>query len=51
MNSIATTSPGALALLFIVCLTMRVESANAYRDATLPIEQRVEDLLGRMTLE
>ena len=51
MNLIATPAPGALAWLFIVCLTLRVESANAYRDATLPIEQRVEDLLGRMTLE
>ncbi len=26
-------------------------AAEAYRDASLPVEQRVEDLLGRMTLE
>ncbi|HEY5881536.1 MAG TPA: hypothetical protein VIU11_21685, partial [Nakamurella sp.] len=27
------------------------ETAVAYRDPTLPVEQRVRDLLGRMTLK
>jgi beta-glucosidase len=40
-----------LAWLFAAGLLARVEAAERYRDATLPIEQRVEDLLGRMTLE
>ena len=30
---------------------MPAESMRLYRDATLPIEQRVSDLLARMTLE
>jgi hypothetical protein len=51
MNSITPTSPGGLALLLIICLTVRVESADDNRDATRPIAQRVEDLLSRMTLE
>ena len=37
--------------MVIVVFVMRAESADRYRDATVPIDQRVEDLLGRMTLE
>lgn len=35
-------------LLFLVCLAVNGEP---YRDVTRPVAQRVEDLLGRMTLE
>ena len=40
-----------MAWLCAAGLLARVEAAERYRDATLPIAQRVEDLLGRMTLE
>ena len=42
-----------LLLTAIAWMTMTIHAANKYpyKDATLPIEQRVEDLLSRMTLE
>ncbi len=42
-----------LLLTAIAWMTMTIQAANKspYKDATLPVEQRVEDLLSRMTLE
>ena len=51
MNSNRRTRACRLAWLVIFAVAMRAESADRYRDATVPIDQRVEDLLGRMTLE
>src|SRR5712671_7445934 len=43
---------GALvALLFAMRLGAAAQEAAVYRDAKAPVEQRVEDLLARMTLE
>src|SRR3954453_1020553 len=38
-------------LVFIVPRTHADENAPLYRDASAPIEARVDDLLGRMTLD
>ena len=52
MNSKKTLALSSLAALFALALTVRGASAPPpYRDASLPIAQRVEDLLVRMTLE
>ena len=42
-----------LSLIAIALTTLAIQAAPQYpyRDATLPVEQRVEDLLSRMTLE
>src|SRR5580693_8602780 len=47
--------PCLLSILFaaIVCLAQKPSSSDvpSYKNPTLPVEQRVQDLLGRMTLE
>ncbi len=45
------TIPRILLLLLLTCLSPRVSSQVPYRDASLPVETRVSDLLGRMTPE
>jgi beta-glucosidase len=40
-----------VALCSCVCLVARAQEVSAYRDAKLPMEDRVADLIGRMTLE
>lgn len=40
-----------LALASFVCLTLAVGQQAPYRDARLPVSERVRDLVGRMTLE
>jgi beta-glucosidase len=40
-----------LALICAFCRSAAGQDAPAYRNAKLPVEQRVEDLLSRMTLE
>ena len=39
------------ALCSCVCLVSVAQDVAAYRDAKLPVEERVADLMGRMTLE
>jgi beta-glucosidase len=39
------------ALCSCVCLASVAQEVPAYRDAKLPVEERVADLMGRMTLE
>ena len=41
----------ALPLAIAAALTLSAQSTLPYRDASLPVERRVEDLLARMTLE
>lgn len=43
--------PLASVILLLLAFTIQAASHYPYRDASLPIEQRVEDLLSRMTLE
>src|SRR5581483_340792 len=40
-----------LSLTLAAGISPALQSAEPYRDSSLPLEQRVEDLLGRMTLE
>ncbi|MEO0039800.1 MAG: hypothetical protein RIS38_748 [Verrucomicrobiota bacterium] len=40
-----------LLLAGLLALTAQARSAEPYRDADLPVDQRVQDLLGRLTLE
>lgn len=52
LNSKKPLPRGSLALLFVLMPAVVGEAAPPpYRDATRPIAQRIEDLLGRMTLE
>lgn len=49
-----TSSLKTLALLFLVLIALACDNATdspVYKDAAAPIEKRVSDLLGRMTLE
>ena len=38
-------------VIALIALTGSAAAKYPYRDATLPIDQRVEDLLSRMTIE
>jgi beta-glucosidase len=53
MNPHPNLRTGGLSLagLLAVSLAAQVEAAESFRDPGLPMEQRVEDLLGRLTLE
>ena len=42
---------GLLAFALLTATTLQAQERAAYRDPTVPIEQRVEDLLARMTQE
>jgi len=46
-----TGSAVLVALLFAMSLSAAAQEAPLYRDAKAPVEQRVADLLARMTLE
>jgi len=49
---LAATATLALATLaFVPVLAGAPQDAAPYRNASLPVEQRVNDLLGRMTLD
>jgi beta-glucosidase len=50
-HSSRTTAGMSLIWLIAIGLTVEIRAAEPYRDAALPIQQRVEDLLGRMTIE
>jgi hypothetical protein len=41
----------AAALCSCVCVVAGAQDVPAYRDAKLPVEDRVADLIGRMTLD
>jgi beta-glucosidase len=50
-NQILSWSGSVIPLLSVAALLVHAQAAEPYRDAALPIEQRIEDLIGRMTLE
>lgn len=41
----------AIVLLFFLCLSSLAQKSYPYKDSRLSIEKRVDDLIGRMTLE
>ena len=49
--SLRPTNLFSLALIFGTTASIAAQSGFPYRDPKLPVEQRVADLLGRMTLE
>src|SRR3982074_2546990 len=51
VRAINAVSPALLAPTGLFSLTALGRNAPVYRDASAPVEQRVEDLLARMTLE
>jgi beta-xylosidase len=50
-TSLTTRALFALTSLFFLCVTGLAQEQPPYRNAKLPVEQRVADLLSRMTLE
>ena len=49
--AVALAIPVTPVALAVGTTAAAAETAAAYRDPTVPVEQRVRDLLGRMTLE
>jgi len=50
-TSLAAKAVAALASVLFLSVTTMPQGEPAYRNAKLPVEQRVADLLSRMTLE
>jgi beta-glucosidase len=51
LDTRAIASVVACGLAAMLCATLTAQQPPAYKDATLPVERRVADLLSRMTLE